>query len=118
MDILHKKPYNGNGMKKDDYGSDVFRSLAMISQFGINMIVPILLCAGLGLFIDRKLGTQWVCIAGFFLGALAGFRNIYIFAKKIYSNPGMTKRQRKPQRPERAFSLMMRTANPPSHMNS
>ena len=81
-------------MKKDDYGSDVFRSLAMISQFGIYMIVPILLCGGLGLFLDRRFSTNWICIAGFFLGALAGFRNIFLFARKIYSDESLTRRQK------------------------
>lgn len=62
----------------------VFKSLVTISQFGINMLVPIFLCTFLGLFIDRKLGTSFVAVILFFVGALAGFRNNYIFAKKIY----------------------------------
>ncbi|MDR2889333.1 MAG: AtpZ/AtpI family protein [Lachnospiraceae bacterium] len=57
----------------------------MITQFGINMLVPILLCTFLGIFLDRKLGTSFLVIILFFMGALAGFRNIYFFAKKIYS---------------------------------
>ena len=81
-------------MKKNDYGSDVFRSLAMISQFGINMIVPILLCGGLGLLLDKHFSTSWISIVGFFMGALAGFRNIFVFAKKIYSEESVTRRQR------------------------
>ena len=81
-------------MKKDDYDRDVYRSLAMISQFGINMIVPILLCGALGLFLDRKLGTGYLAILMFFIGALAGFRNIYQFSKKIFSAKGETRRER------------------------
>ncbi len=81
-------------MKKDDYDRDVYRSLAMISQFGINMIVPILMCSALGLFLDRKLGTGYLTILLFFVGALAGFRNIYVFSKKIFSGEGKTRRQR------------------------
>ncbi|MCR5338743.1 MAG: AtpZ/AtpI family protein [Lachnospiraceae bacterium] len=80
-------------MSKNDYDRDVYRSMAMITQFGLNMIVPIVLCGALGLFLDKKLGTNWIAIVGFFIGALAGFRNIYVFAKKIYEKPGLTRRQ-------------------------
>jgi F0F1-type ATP synthase assembly protein I len=48
------------------------------------MLVPIFLCAFIGLFIDRKFGTSFWFVVLFFVGALAGFKNIYILAKKIY----------------------------------
>lgn len=70
-------------MKKQ---SQVIRSLAMISQFGINMVVPIALCSAVGYFIDEWLGTGFFIILFFFVGALAGGRNIYIFARKIYED--------------------------------
>lgn len=60
-----------------------FRSLTTITQFGINMIVPIFMCSFLGMYLDRKFGTSFLMILLFFLGALAGFRNIYIMAMKI-----------------------------------
>jgi F0F1-type ATP synthase assembly protein I len=62
----------------------VYKSLAVITQFGINMLVPIFLCSFGGLYIDRRLNTSYWFIILFFVGALAGFRNIYILAKKIY----------------------------------
>ena len=34
----------------------VYDSLILIMQFGINMIVPIFLCVGLGVFIYRRYG--------------------------------------------------------------
>jgi F0F1-type ATP synthase assembly protein I len=70
--------------KKKKYKSAVYRSLAVITQFGINMLVPIFLCSFAGLFIDRRFGTEFWFVILFFVGALAGFRNIYILAKKIY----------------------------------
>jgi F0F1-type ATP synthase assembly protein I len=70
--------------KKKKYKSSVYQSLAVITQFGINMLVPIFLCSFGGLFIDRRLNTSYWFIILFFVGALAGFRNIYILAKKIY----------------------------------
>ena len=64
----------------------VYDSLILIIQFGINMIVPIFLCTGLGIFIDKKSGLGFFIIPLFILGALAGFRNCYIVAKKIYES--------------------------------
>lgn len=66
------------------YHRKVYRSLAMITQFGINMLVPIFLCSFLGIFLDRKFGTQFCMIVLFFVGALAGGRNVYRMAKTIY----------------------------------
>ncbi|MBS7305049.1 MAG: AtpZ/AtpI family protein [Lachnospiraceae bacterium] len=74
-------------MKKNKYDKEVYRSLTLITQFGINMLVPIFLCTFLGIFIDKKLGTNFIVIIMFFLGALAGARNIYIFSKSIYDKP-------------------------------
>ena len=45
------------------------------------MLVPILLCTFLGIFLDRLFSTSFIVIIFFFLGAAAGFRNIYIFSK-------------------------------------
>lgn len=47
------------------------------------MIVPILLCTFVGIFLDRLLSTSFIVIILFFLGAMAGFRNIYIFARDM-----------------------------------
>lgn len=70
------------------YQKSVYRSLVLISQFGINMVVPIFLCFLLGMFLDKKLDTSFFAVIFFFIGALAGFRNVYIFAKKIYEQKG------------------------------
>ncbi len=66
------------------YHRNVYRSLVMITQFGISMLVPVFLCSFLGIYLDGKLGTQFFMIALFFMGAAAGFRNIYRMAKTIY----------------------------------
>lgn len=66
------------------YHKNVYRSLAMITQFGINMLVPIIACSFIGIFLDRHFGTSYFMIICFFIGALAGGRNIFVFAKKIY----------------------------------
>lgn len=68
------------------YDKNVYQSFALIMQFGINMLVPILICVFLGMFLDEKLHTNFIVIIMFFLGAIAGFRNIFIMARAIYDN--------------------------------
>ncbi len=75
------------------YNKTVYRALVMITQFGVNMLVPIFLCSFLGMFLDRKLGTNIWMVALFFVGALAGFTNVFRFAKKIYEVPAQTRRR-------------------------
>ena len=68
------------------YDKSVYRSLVLITQFGINMIVPICLCIAAGVYIGRKFSMDWITIPFFLAGALAGFRNIFMMAKRIYSD--------------------------------
>lgn len=72
------------GGKRVKYHRNVYRCLALITQFGISMLVPIFLCSFLGIYLDRKFGTQFCMIVLFFMGAAAGFRNIYRMAKSVY----------------------------------
>ena len=62
----------------------VFQSLTLIMQFGINMIVPILMCTMLGVWIGKKYDIPIITVPLFIVGALAGFTNIFKMAKKIY----------------------------------
>nr|MBQ8252109.1 AtpZ/AtpI family protein [Lachnospiraceae bacterium] len=78
---------------KRKYGRSVYQSLAMITQFGINMVVPIALCSFAGYYLDRWLGTSYLVIILFFVGATAGFRNIYIFSKRIFQQPPESKKR-------------------------
>lgn len=73
-----------SGRKK--YDKNVYRSLVLITQFGINMLVPVFLCFFVGYWIDTKFGTSFWTMILFFVGALAGFRNVYIMAKKVYDD--------------------------------
>ena len=66
------------------YKKNVYQSIAMITQFGINMIVPILMCSLLGVYIGKKFDMMIIVIPLFIIGALGGFRNVYIMAKKIF----------------------------------
>lgn len=69
------------------YQNSVYRALAQLFQFSINMLVPIFLCTFIGIYLDKWLGTKFIVIILFFLGAAAGARNVYLFAKQIYDKP-------------------------------
>ena len=79
-------------MKKNN----VFQSLALVTQFGITMIVPVLLCTLIGVYIGEKFSIPIIAVPLFMIGALAGFRNIYIMAKKTYEdrNDGNAKKNK------------------------
>ncbi|HAV00941.1 MAG TPA: F0F1-ATPase subunit [Lachnospiraceae bacterium] len=72
------------------YRKEVYRSLTLILQFGINMLVPIFMCCFLGWFLDRRLNTSFIFVIMFFIGAVAGGRNVYIMAKHIFDRPAET----------------------------
>ena len=69
--------------RQKDNNRIVFQSLAMIMQFGLNMLVPICMMSALGIWLDKKLGTSWITIILFLVGAVAGGQNIYQVAKRI-----------------------------------
>ncbi len=72
--------------KHDNKG--VYRSLAMITQFGINMLVPICLMSALGIYLDRRFDTSFWMVVLFFAGAIAGGQNVYRMAKQVYAPSG------------------------------
>lgn len=75
------------------YNKNVYQAIMMISQFGINMLVPIFICSFVGMFLDWRFGTSFWMVVLFFVGALAGFTNVFRFAKKIYETPAVTRRR-------------------------
>lgn len=75
------------------YNRNVYQALMMISQFGINMLVPIFLCSFVGMYLDRRFDTSFWMILLFFVGTLAGFTNVFRFAKRIYETPAVTRKR-------------------------
>lgn len=67
------------------YKKNVYQSMVMITQFGINMVVPIFMCTLAGVWIGEKWNIPIIVVPLFIIGALAGFRNVYIMAKKIFN---------------------------------
>ena len=66
--------------------NNVFRSLVLVSQFGISMLVPILFCTLIGAYIGERFSIPIITVPLFIIGALAGIRNVYIMAKKTYED--------------------------------
>ena len=64
-------------MKKN---GDMFKNLALISQLGISMMVPVFLGVGIGLLIDKHFHTMF-SILGLLLGIISGYRNTYLIVK-------------------------------------
>ena len=64
----------------------VFQAFTMVIQFSLNMLVPIIMCTLFGVWIGKKIHVPIITVLFFFMGAFAGFRNIYIMAKKIYQD--------------------------------
>lgn len=74
-------------MKHDKpYDKSVFQALTMITQFGINMLVPIGMMTVLGIWLDQKFETGWITIVCFFVGAVAGGQNIWRMAKRVFAD--------------------------------
>jgi len=69
-----------------NHDGSVMQTLTLISQFGINMLVPIFLCSFAGIWLDKRLGTDFIMIILFFVGAIAGGYNIYRLSKRHMSN--------------------------------
>ncbi len=61
--------------------SDLIKNLAMLTQFGLSLIMPLLICLGLCWYIADNTGAgPWIYIIGFFFG-LGGSG---MFAYKTY----------------------------------
>ncbi len=68
------------------YKKSVHKTLALISQLGISMIVPILMCVLLGSWLEEKFGIP-LTIPFMILGVLAGGRNVYMLARHANEDP-------------------------------
>jgi len=84
--ICRKEGVVVSGNHKKHYTKSVYRSLVLITQFGLNMLVPICLMSILGIYLDKRFDTSFLMILGFFIGALAGGQNVFRLASKVYGN--------------------------------
>lgn len=65
-----------------NYKKSVYTTLAMISQVGISMIVPILLCTYAGVWLEKKFDFPFIVIM-IIVGVLAGVRNVIAMVKRM-----------------------------------
>ncbi len=66
---------------KEDMG--IFKTLALITQLGLSMALPIIIGVVAGKYLDERLGTGYVLLIVFsIIGVLASFRNLYHLAYK------------------------------------
>ena len=69
-------------MDKDT--KQMMRTLGYVSTVGISMAAAIGIGAWLGLYLDKKFGTEpWLLIVCLGFGVAAAFRNLYLMYKKI-----------------------------------
>lgn len=72
------------------YRKEVFRSLSMVTQLGVSVIVPVFMCIFIGVMIDKHFDTSTLLIF-LILGIGAGMRNAYIMATKVMKENVMDK---------------------------
>ena len=65
-----------------NYKKSVYTTFAMISQVGISMVVPILLCTYAGVWLEGKFDFPWTVIM-IVVGVLAGARNVIDLVKRM-----------------------------------
>lgn len=65
--------------------NQVWKMIYLITQIGFTMLTTIFMCLGAGYLIDKYFGTNlmvWFIV----LGAVAGFRSVYILIKRFIGN--------------------------------
>ncbi|MGO5165607.1 MULTISPECIES: AtpZ/AtpI family protein [unclassified Candidatus Paralachnospira] len=71
-------------MKKNH--RELVKALGLVSQLGITMVTPVVLCVAVGIWMDHKFSIHTTLI-WLILGVLAGARSAYLMAKKFVT-PG------------------------------
>ena len=61
---------------------EIIQSLALVTQLGISMLAPVILCVFAGSWLDGRYGFRTV-LPLLILGILAGVRNCYLLLKPL-----------------------------------
>lgn len=62
---------------------DFLKLVAQVSSMGLAMALAIVIGLAAGIYVDKWLDTSpWGFFIGLFMGIVAGFRNIWIIAKR------------------------------------
>lgn len=75
---------------KNKNRNEIVRALAMVTQLGMSMLAPVILCAVFGLWIDERYGWSITAIL-LVLGVLAGARNTWMMLQQIQQISGSLK---------------------------
>jgi ATP synthase protein I len=78
---------------KMKFEKEVMQNLAMITQLGISMLAPIILCVFAGHWLDERFGFHSVTVLLLF-GMAAGIRNCYLILKQLVPKKGEKKHGR------------------------
>lgn len=71
-------------MKKKESNKWIIKSFMMVTQIGITMIVPIIMCLFVGVKLDEWLETSFWLFVMLFMGIAAAFRNVFHLTKQFY----------------------------------
>ncbi len=72
--------------QRGDDRKKTFQTFSLITQIGLVMIVAIGMTTVLGVWLDRKLGTSFITVIMFFLGAAGGCQGVYRIVKQIFKD--------------------------------
>lgn len=78
LDIIIYMKQRGDDRKK------TFQVLSLITQLGLVMLAAVGMTTALGIWLDRKLGTSFITVILFFLGAAGGCQGAYRMVKQIF----------------------------------
>ncbi len=69
---------------------DIMKALSMLTQVGISMLVPILLCIWIGKYLDRTFDTGVTFLIIFiFLGVGSAFKTLYSMTVEKYKKEAL-----------------------------
>ena len=66
--------------------SRIVKILSFVSQFTLIMLIPIIGCFFLGYYLDGKLGTSFLSIIFFFVGAAGGMTGVYTLVRSTFKD--------------------------------
>ena len=89
--------------RQDDSKNSVVQALLMVSQFSLNMLVPIGMMCAVGVWLDKTFGTNFWTVLLFFIGAIAGGQNVYRMARRFFGDNGQNKEQKVSDENNRKF---------------
>lgn len=60
--------------------------ISLITQIGISMIVPILLCTFIGVYINKYVDKPIIVLVFIMIGCVTSFRNVYVLIKSTFAS--------------------------------